>query len=289
MKHSENPSAQTHLEATPASLNQLIQKSRTLTGTAFLVTTLAATACSGEDEAAPDEPRGWGCVSVLDQNDSPMQNCVFDYELSDEGKDFMESDSFTACKKGELFIYGAPGKSRIKAECGKLAGSITTKIDEARGNQDGMLEANDTQSTHLEGSLCSSDTPMVIYEQTLEDLKSNQVSLGDYLAFMSVLRCGGGSRYDRKDIAESTVINISRDCGNKTSDCDGAEGWKYAEVMNEQKGVLSGDGEQLHFMVETHPEKVAAGEQETINITIRNEKDQQEITLPIEIRGPKAN
>jgi|GEM_PF-4165636 len=284
-----------YLDSNPSS--PLASRSRCLLTAVLAASALNMNGCSDDAVSFPPPPKGWGCVSVLDQSDKPMTDCSFGYEVPKEGR------AAGNCSNGELFVYGAPGLYKVNAECGKLAGHVEADIDEG---------ANTTKKTHLIGSICTDG------QEIVADRLHKIVELNDRLGSSSATHCDNW--LTNPQLEKMEVVGIKLDCNEGTdagapdaaadaSNIDGGEGGSEAGVdggmdAGTEAGTecdpISGrnyleplgtpgqysDGKPINVMFNTAPELVPDGKSVTINVTLRQmEGAHQEIVVPIIIRS----
>jgi len=267
---------------TGSSESALGRNTRKLAFAALGLAALNSLACSDDDDTCPKvtpdaepavkvtpdaEPAvvGYGCVSVLGQDDEELDDCTFAYKLPKEGKE-LES-----CLPGQLFLYGPPKDYAVEAECGKLHGTVHASMDEGE---------NDLQKTKLAGSLCYND------EQNIEaDPLHTKVRLGNLIGRNSETRCEAWLT----DTEQRQVDIVARklDCSNVEGDCDPFDGQDLLTPQGHNGEYSEGHPIHLNVIADTH--RIPAGEKSTVVVTLRERLEhEQEIDLPVIIEGPKA-
>lgn len=246
-------------------------------------TTLAACG-SGSDQPPSSPPKGWGCISILDQQDRQMDDCTFDYEPPAEGK---ANDN---CSPGQLYAYGSPGTFKVNAECGKLTGYVSENILEG---------ANDLCKSRLVGSFCSDGQELVA------DPLHQIVSLNDRLGTSTATRCA--NFYDNLGLRTIEVASMLLDCGQNPGDagteadgsseggadasanpdCDPIDGRNYLTPL----GTLGQtcEGSPIHLTFKAATELVPDNGEVKVKVTVRQTTGtEQELTVPIFVRGRKT-
>jgi hypothetical protein len=268
-------------------------------------TSLPMLNCSDDDGTTTPPPKGWGCVTILDQQDKPMTvegsngagtdggvggaggaggstgvqsaDCTTNYELPPEANSY-------GCAAGQLLVYGSPGTQKVPLECGKttdqkLVGHAIVDIDEGE---------NKLYKTRVVGSMCTDGAQLVADPEHL------YVKLNDHLGFSSPTVCGDWM--DRVQLINTEVAKIELDCsqgaGGSAPDggtesgapCDPIDGRDY--LIPQGTPGQSSNGEPKHLTFKAAPELVPPGTEVTINVTLRQMNGaQQEIKVPIIIRG----
>jgi hypothetical protein len=247
--------------------------------------TIFIAACGGRDDekclVIPDPPvRGTVCVSALDQTDTVMTGCTFDFEVAEavlqQDEDYIEryGDPGTlgydpkACEDNALTIYGAPGQYNVHTECGKLIGNLSVDLDKGK---------NAPFASRLIGSFCTDNT-------TFEtDPQHPVVELQDHLGFSTATRCANW--FDRPQFYNTEVVKMTLDCPDTSNDCNPMDGRDYLIIMG-KPGEYS-DGKPKHLKLTAQNHLVPDGEEVTVKITLRQTNGpEQELEIPILIRGP---
>lgn len=265
--NSESPSQSIGLPA------KLAEMSRKLAFAVMGLTALNTVACSDDDDTCPPVPAdaqpapvGYGCVSVLGQNNQQMNDCTFAYKLPKEGEELAD------CLPGQLFLYGSPKDYAIEAECGELYGTVHATLDEGE---------NDLQETRLEGSLCYND------EQSIEaDPAHTVVRLADYVGRSTPTQCSNWIT----DTEERQINIVSRtlDCSGVKGDCDPVDGQDLLTPQG-HNGQYA-EGHPIHLNVIADTNLIPAGEKRTVVVTLRERLGhEQEIDIPVIIEGRIIN
>lgn len=250
----------------------------------LMLALIAVTAC-GDEEAPviPDPPpRGTICMSALDQTDTVMAGCTFNFEVDEAvleqdetyaelyggGGSRYNPDACNDDQLDQLLIYGAPGQYNVHTECGKLVGNLSVDLDEGE---------NAPFASRLIGSFCSDG------KQFKADPQHPVVELQDHLGFSTATRCANW--FDRPQFYHTEVIKMTLDCPDTSNDCDPTNGRDYLTVMG-KPGQYS-DGKPKHLMLTAQTHLVPNGEELTVNITLRQtDRPEQELDIPILLRGP---
>lgn len=246
----------------------------------MMLITLIISACSdGDEDCCNEEPRGWACVSVLDQWDKPMTDCVYRYSFPASTEGF-EGDEQCAenepdcteekrqCDEGELLIVGRPDNYRVDAECGDLFGHVIVPLDEGE---------NPTYSSRLVGSLCYDESSPIEL-----DPKHKKATLSDVLGNSSDTRCENW--FDYHDTYRTEIVSIRLDCPAESDDCNPNTGTNYLAVTG-KTGTISG-GWPTNLDVMGIVENVPSGQTVTVIVTVRQLDDpEQELEIPVNIRS----
>ena len=244
-----------------------------------ILLTLLLTACG--DDPIPDPPeRGLICVTPLDQNDEAINGCEFDYEvdetLFDEEVDHTEryGDPGTfiykedACTKDQLLVYGAPGEYKVRANCGKLSGTLEVDLDEGE---------NEDYSSRLVGSFCTDE---LVFEATPSH---KFVELQDYLGFSSANSCNNW--LTKPERLETEVVDLKLNCSG-LDNCNPLDAENLLKVENEEVGWYTED-KATWLVLNAQAHLVPEGEERNVQVTLRQSQGPvQELDISVLIRGP---
>jgi len=238
---------------------------------------------NGEDEGDTDtesDSEGILCLQFLDHDGYPMEDCESDYrpDLDLLGEEAYEPQ----CDDGQILVVDAPGEQVIDAQCGTVKGFAEFELNDGD---------NGTLEKRLEGSLCWKNTALDVpnepfYTNTQEPLVQIQYNL----MFSSEQFCD--QKMTEPQLMNSEVFAIMLDCSDESMDCKASDGSNYASPMAPYPGIGNNDGDHLHYIIETYPNKVPEGEEVRLNLVViynGDDNSTQQIMIPVVVEGPTAS